>query len=243
MEAVKASELMDLFDRHPMELAPALLGCEFIVTTERGTVAARLTEVEAYGDQGEDPGAHSYRGRTARNASLFGPPRRVYLYRSYGIHTCVNLVAHATGAGGVLLRAAEVVTGRLLAVERRGGRDTGVKLLSGPGRLGQGLGVMLSQDGSLLEIGDSAEPESADGRTVEDGVVQGVHTPNGGARFLLSPPEEPLRTERISCGPRVGVSGIGGSRQFPWRFWLHSERSVSAYRPGRNVPVLGEGPG
>ncbi|WP_338086568.1 DNA-3-methyladenine glycosylase [Nesterenkonia massiliensis] len=118
--ATSASDLHSLFDAHAAELAPHLLGCELTVTTARGPVRVRLTEVEAYGDQGEDPGAHSYTGRTARNASLFGPPRRTYVYLSYGIHCCLNLVANAAGAGGVLLRAAEVMDGRELAVARPG---------------------------------------------------------------------------------------------------------------------------
>lgn len=214
---VNSLELSQLFDAHALEVAPHLLGCELTVTTARGSVTVRLTEVEAYGDQGEDPGAHSYKGRTPRNASLFGPPRHAYIYQSYGIHYCLNLTAHAAGAGGVLLRAAEVLDGRDLAVERRGGKDTGAKLLSGPGRLGQGLGVTLPMDGSPLDISQYT-PE---------------HNPNQEISFVLSPASS---SDGVRSGPRVGVSGVGGSQQFPWRFWLDGDRSVSAYRPGKNVP-------
>ena len=213
-------ELNDFFDAHALDLAPHLLGCELTVTTARGSVAVRLTEVEAYGDQGEDPGAHSYRGKTPRNASLFGPPRHAYVYQSYGIHYCLNLTAHAAGAGGVLLRAAEVVGGRELAVDRRGGKDTGPKLLSGPGRLGQGLGVTLPMDGSPLQIASCAP---------------GRH-PTQGVSFVLKPAATSSLGVRCS-GPRVGVSGVGGSRQFPWRFWIEGDRTVSSYRPGKNVPA------
>lgn len=215
-------ELTELFDAHALEVAPHLLGCELTVTTARGSVTVRITEVEAYGDQGEDPGAHSYNGRTARNASLFGPPRHAYIYQSYGIHFCLNLTAHAAGAGGVLLRAGDVVAGRDLAVERRGGKDTGAKLLSGPGRLGQGLGVALPMDGSPLQISEHAAQ----------------HEPNQEVSFVLSPASS---SEAVRSGPRVGVSGIGGSRRFPWRFWVDGDRSVSAYRPGKRVPQVGEG--
>lgn len=83
---VNPQELTELFDAHALEVAPHLLGCRLTVTTARGSVTVRITEVEAYGDQGEDPGAHSYNGRTARNASLFGPPRHAYIYQSYGIN-------------------------------------------------------------------------------------------------------------------------------------------------------------
>ena len=129
------------FDGPSPALAATLLGCRLTVVAPDGAVTVRLTETEAYGNAGADPGAHSFRGRTERNAALFGPPRRTYVYLNYGIHRCLNLVGHPEGeAGGVLLRAAEVLAGGDLAVARRG-RDTGPKLLSGPGNLGQGLGV------------------------------------------------------------------------------------------------------
>ena len=214
-----SARLHALFDAHATELAPALLGCELTVETAEGSVRVRLTEVEAYGDQGEDPGAHSFTGRTARNAALFGPPRHTYVYLNYGIHRCLNLAGAAEGtAGGVLLRAGEVLAGRDLAIERRGGRDTGAKLLSGPGRLGQGLGITLPMD---------ARPVSFDHPA-------GTDDP---ARFTLTPPAEPVDPQRIRTGPRVGVSGAGGSAVYPWRYWLDAEPSVSAYRPGRNVPT------
>lgn len=215
-----------LFGGHATVLAPALLGCELTVTTARGTVAVRLTEVEAYGDQGEDPGAHSYNGRTARNDSLFGPPRHTYVYLNYGIHKCLNLACDTEGtAGGVLLRAGEVLAGRDLAVDRRGGRDTGIKLLSGPGRLGQGLGIELSMDAQPLHLSSAGAADAA----YRPG-------PNTGVSFTLAPPVEPLAADAVRSGPRVGVSGPGGSAQFPWRYWVDGDRSVSAYRPGKNVP-------
>ena len=137
------------------------------------------------------------------------------MYLNYGIHRCLNLACDAEGtAGGVLLRAGEVLEGRDLAVQRRGGRDTGTKLLSGPGRLGQGLGVELSMDAQPVTIGASTEPVT----------------------FVLKPPSEPVRQERRRHGPRVGVSGVGGSTAFPWRWWIDGDRSVSSYRPGKNVP-------
>nr|WP_010524264.1 DNA-3-methyladenine glycosylase [Nesterenkonia sp. F] len=227
-------ELDALFEGHATALAPALLGCRLTVVTADGAVAVRLTEVEAYGDQGEDPGAHSFRGPTARNASLFGPPRRTYVYLNYGIHRCLNLACGPEGtAGGVLLRAGEVLGGRDLAVRRRG-RETGAKLLSGPGRLGQGLGITLTMDATsirLLPAGEHPEPGAAAASSprADDDAV-----------FLLSPPAE--AADGVLSGPRVGVSGVGGGAEFPWRFRLADESSVSAYRPGRNVPAAGGGP-
>lgn len=214
-----SARLHSLFDAHATELAPALLGCELTVATAGGSVRVRLTEVEAYGDQGEDPGAHSFNGRTARNASLFGPPRHTYVYLNYGIHRCLNFACASEGtAGGVLLRAAEVLTGRDLAIERRGGRETGAKLLSGPGRLGQGLGITLPMDALPVNFEHCADGDAP-------------------ARFTLSPPADPVSAERIRRGPRVGVSGAGGSRAYPWRYWLDADPTVSAYRAGRNVPA------
>lgn len=222
------------FDGPTPALAATLLGCRLTVVAPDGAVTVRLTETEAYGNAGADPGAHSFRGRTERNAALFGPPRRTYVYLNYGIHRCLNLVGHPEGeAGGVLLRAAEVLAGGDLAVARRG-RDTGLKLLSGPGNLGQGLGITLEMGHAPVEI-VAAPPEVAD----DGGTSARLAAPAAPARFLLAPPaprdpaEPPIE---VVTGPRVGVSGEGGSVRFPWRFSVAGDRSVSAFRRGRNVP-------
>ena len=193
------------FDSPSPTLAATLLGCRLTVIAPDGAVTVRLTETEAYGNAGADPGAHSFRGRTERNAALFGPPRRTYVYLNYGIHRCLNLVGHPEGeAGGVLLRAAEVLAGGDLAVARRG-RDTGPKLLSGPGNLGQGLGITLEMGHAPVEI-VAAPPEVAD----DGGTSARLAAPAAPARFLLAPPaprdpaEPPIE---VVTGPRVGVSG------------------------------------
>ncbi|GFZ96792.1 DNA-3-methyladenine glycosylase [Nesterenkonia alkaliphila] len=239
------SDLQSLFEAHPAEVAPQLLGCRLSVTTARGTVTVRLTEVEAYGDTGEDPGSHAFRGQTPRNATLFGPPRHTYVYRSYGIHFCLNLVAGAEVAGGILLRAGEVLQGRELAIQRRGGKDTGATLLSGPGRLGQGLGVTLPMDGSRLEIiehdavsppGPNTEvsfrlaPSDAASSLSHSSIASGDPAPAPVSARLDRAPWS------IALGPRVGVSGVGGSTEFPWRFWIQGDPTVSRYRPGKGVP-------
>ena len=129
-----------------------------------GLVAVELTEVEAYAGR-SDPASHSFRGRTARNAVMFGPPGHAYVYFTYGMHYCVNLVCHRPGdATAVLLRAGQVIEGNVLAAERRNGqreRD----LARGPGRLCQALGIDLALDGtdacaagSPLGIGPALEP-------------------------------------------------------------------------------------
>ncbi|WP_022873631.1 DNA-3-methyladenine glycosylase [Nesterenkonia alba] len=217
-----SKELHDLFEEHPREVAPQLLGCHLRVSTGLGEVTVRLTEVEAYGDAGEDPGSHAYRGQTPRNATMFGPPRHAYVYRSYGIHFCLNLVAGAEVAGGILLRAGEVVAGRQLAVDRRGGTDTGPALLSGPGRLGQGLGITLPMDGTPVTITQDEAPVSLGERADQ-------------VRFQLF--SKGASSYPISSGPRVGVSGPGGGWEFPWRFWITADPTVSRYRPGKGVPA------
>ena len=107
------------FARPALEVAPALLGCVIEHETPDGLVAVMLTEVEAY-EGSADPASHAYRGRTARNAVMFGPPGHAYVYFTYGMHFCVNVVCLREGtASAVLLRAGRVVEGTALATRRR----------------------------------------------------------------------------------------------------------------------------
>ena len=109
----------DFFDRPAPEVAPALLGCVLAHETPDGLVAVELTEVEAYSGQA-DPASHAYRGMTGRNAVMFGPPGHAYVYFTYGMHFCVNVVCQPAGtASAVLLRAGRVVAGEPLARRRR----------------------------------------------------------------------------------------------------------------------------
>lgn len=128
------------------EAAPALLGA----VIGDGEVAVRIVEVEAYGGP-DDPASHAYRGLSARNAAMFGPPGSVYTYLSYGMHICINVVCGQDGVGAaVLLRAGEVVSGHEAALRRRGGQKD---LARGPGRLGQVLGASLGDSGADLRTG------------------------------------------------------------------------------------------
>lgn len=135
---------MDL-RRPALAVAPDLLGC----VLRGGGIALRLTEVEAYGGH-DDPASHAFRGPTPRTEVMFGPPGRLYVYRSMGLHHCVNIVCGAPGtAAAVLLRAGEVVDGLDLARTRRGDvADT--RLASGPGNLGRALGVTTATSGQVL---------------------------------------------------------------------------------------------
>ena len=128
-----------------LDVAPRLLGA----VLRHGAVAVRLTEVEAY-DGPDDPGSHAYRGRTARNAVMFGPPGHLYVYFTYGMHHCCNVVVGAQGSpSAVLLRAGEVVDGVETARARRSG-SSDRDLARGPGRLCQALGIALEHNGTNL---------------------------------------------------------------------------------------------
>ena len=136
----------DFFARSVHEVAPDLIGVTLLVDG----VGGRIVEVEAY-DQ-HDPASHGHRGRTARNAAMFGPPGHAYVYRSYGIHWCLNLVCGEEGVPeAALIRALEPTHGLDLQRERRGVDDVRA-LCSGPGKLCQALSVTREHDGLALDV-------------------------------------------------------------------------------------------
>ena len=137
---------------HPLEVAPRLLGARI----QHAGVTIRLTEVEAYSGP-DDPGSHAYRGMTNRNAVMFGPPGHLYVYFTYGMHHCCNLVTGPEGdPGAVLLRAGEVVAGIELARQRRT-NSSDRDLARGPARLCQALGLTLADNGIAAELVRSPE--------------------------------------------------------------------------------------
>ena len=159
-----------------LEVAPRLLGAVLRHATDEGAVAVRLTEVEAYaGDQ--DPGSHAYKGPTPRNEVMFGPPGHLYVYFTYGMHHCCNVVVGNEGhASAVLLRAGEVVEGVDLARSRRKvGPDR--DLARGPARLCQALGIDLADNGADLASGP----------------------------LTLTLPERAVDASLVRTGPRVGL--------------------------------------
>ena len=184
-------------DRPAEAVAPCLLGCSLVAHGVR----VRITEVEAYGGEGQDPGSHAHRGRTPRSQIMFGPPGRLYVYFAYGMHWCANVVTGPDGeASAVLLRAGEVADGLDTARGRRP-RVSDRDLCRGPARLAKTMAL----DGTALGL-DLLDPLSP---------VR-----------LLAGSSDPAR---VRTGPRVGVSGEGGARA--WRFWLDGEPTVSPYRP------------
>ena len=202
----------------PLEVAPRLLGGRLRTVVSGSPVTMRITEAEAYHGQGTglvpDPGSHARMGRTARNATMWGEPGHLYVYLSHGIHSCVNVVCAPDGiAGGVLLRAGEVVEGQGAAASRSG--RTGRDLARGPGRFGQVSGLRHPR---------------------HDGIdaVTGAEWAGAQAELWL---DDPL-TE-IASGPRVGVAGVAGTDAFPWRFWIPGDPTVSAFRWGRGASAAG----
>jgi DNA-3-methyladenine glycosylase len=192
----------EFLDRPVLDIAPDLLGRVLVRETDDGPIGLRLTEVEAY-DGPNDPGSHAYRGRTARNDVMFGPPGHVYVYFTYGMWHCMNLVCGPVGrASAVLLRAGEIIEGAELARERRLSARNDKELAKGPARLATALGVDRSLNGA-----DACAPD-------------------GGPFRLLS--GTPVPPDQVRNGPRTGVAGDGGVHS--WRFWVTNDPTVSPYR-------------
>ena len=197
----------EFFARPSVEVAPDLLGCVLEHQTPDGLVAVELTEVEAYAGR-SDPASHAYRGKTRRNAVMFGPPGHAYVYFTYGMHFCVNMVClgEEGSASAVLLRAGAIIAGEDLARARRA-RGPGVvasrDLARGPARLCQALAIDRSLDGADVCVAQSPLRVRA------------------GAGH-------PARSAKILTGPRVGVSSAA---EIPWRYWYEGDPTVSVYRP------------
>jgi DNA-3-methyladenine glycosylase len=212
----------DFFARPSAEVAPDLLGCVLEHETADGLVAVELTEVEAYAGR-SDPASHAYRGRTRRNAVMFGPPGHAYVYFTYGMHFCVNMVClgEPGSASAVLLRAGAIIAGEDLARARRTrgpvpegpvsegpvskgrARIAPRDLARGPARLCQALAIDRALDGADVCVA-------------------------GSPLRMLSGAGNPARSAKIVTGPRVGVSSAA---EIPWRFWYDGDPTVSVYRP------------
>ena len=200
-----------LLHADPVSAARLLLGA---VLTRRD-VSAAVVEVEAYGGPPDGPwpdaASHSYRGPTARTAVMFGPPGRLYVYRSHGIHLCANVSCGPDGAAAaVLLRAAVVSTGGEIAQTRRGSGVAARALARGPGNLCAALGIAMDDNG--CDLFDDASPVT-------------VRLPR------------PVESDSVLRGPRVGVS-VAADR--PWRLFLAGHPEVSAYRRSSRAPRPGE---
>ncbi|MGF7238146.1 MAG: DNA-3-methyladenine glycosylase [Frankia sp.] len=194
------------FDRPSREVARDLLGAIVV----RGEVAVSLTEVEAY-DGADDPASHAFRGPTRRNAVMFGPPGYAYVYFTYGMHWCLNVVCGpGLRASAVLLRAGAVVEGWPTARER-GRRRRDAELARGPACLTQVLAVDRGLNGA-----DLTEPSG------ELTIVAG----------------QPVPDAAVLTGPRVGIR-VATER--PWRYWVAGAPSVTGRRSVAGPPPPGPG--
>ena len=193
------------FYRGPaVEVAPELLNKVLVA----GARSGRIVEVEAYAGA-DDPASHAYRGPTDRNRVMFGPPGHLYVYFSYGMHWCANVVCGPSGrAQAVLLRALAPLRGVPAMKAARGRALRERDLCRGPARLTQALGIDGSDDGADL---------CGRGRL-------GVWDDD------VAPPVD------AACGPRVGLSV---ATEVPWRFWVAGDPHVSAFRPGGRVRPAG----
>ena len=193
----------DFYARPVLTVARELLGC----VVEHGDTAGMIVETEAYHDS--EPACHAFVGLTPRTSTLFGPPGRAYVYRSYGIHALLNAVCEEQGvAAAVLIRALEPVRGIAAMRARRFGQAAGggpargrsdLELCSGPGKLTQALGIGLEDNNSDLSRGP----------------------------VLIAGREQGKRLSRVLCGRRVGITK---APELPWRFALAGNANVSRPR-------------
>jgi DNA-3-methyladenine glycosylase len=192
------------FDRAVLDVARDLLGYVIEHESPAGLVAVLITEVEAYAGA-VDPASHAYRGLTRRNEVMFGPAGHLYVYFTYGMHFCANLVCLGEGtAAAVLLRAGRVIAGAPLARARRASRPSVTvgdrDLARGPARLCQALGVDRARNGA--DVCDPASP-------------------------MRVRPGETVSPRVIRSGPRTGVRE---GAEVAWRFWVAGDPTVSPYR-------------
>lgn len=187
-----------------LEVAPRLLGALLLSDVGGARVTVRISEVEAYSGHGDDPASHAHRGPTPRNRVMFGPAGFAYVYFTYGMHHCVNVVTGTEGAASaVLLRAGAVVAGIDAARSRRPTARRDTDLARGPANLAAALGIDGTLDGCDLLAADSP--------------------------LRLCPGPEPLDPSAVAAGPRTGITK---AVERPWRFWVTGDPTVSPYRAG-----------
>ena len=192
------------YERDAVTVARDLIGCVFVHRVPEGTLAVRLVETEAY--RGEhDPGSHGFRGVTPRTRTMFGPPGRLYVYFTYGMHWCVNVVCGPEGTcEAVLLRAGEPLEGVEVMRENRNGIENDRLLASGPARLAQAMAISKPNDGDSLLRGGSFY-------CARDGVTEGLHS------------------GQIAQTPRIGLA-VGRGDEIPWRFVVPGHPHASRRR-------------
>lgn len=200
---MKTRLLEDILNLGSLEAAPLLLGCVLSRRTPKGLLSLRIVETEAYHQ--DDPASHSYRGLTVRTAPMFEAGGRIYVYFTYGMHYCINIVAGQKGVGeGVLLRAGEPVEGIKIMQKLRGTANI-YNIASGPAKFAQALGI-----NSTELSGQKLGPKT----------------------LQLKLPQKPLDSQEIVAAPRIGVTKAA---EMPWRFYIKSSRFVSKGKSGLAV--------
>jgi len=190
------------FQRSCVDVARDLVGCYFTRELKNGMrLVVRLVEVEAYLGDGSDPASHAHRGETPRNRTMFGPPGHIYVYRSYGVHACANVVCSGKSAAAVLLRAAEPIDGiHLMRKHRALDDDTpNTTILRGPGNLCKALKLDVEDDGESLLSG-----------------AVSIHAPTNGSEAL-----------EIVVSKRIGITK---AIDLPYRFFAANDPHVSGTR-------------
>ena len=185
------------FSRRSVAVARDLIGCYFAL----GPLVVRIVETEAYLGDGTDPASHAHNGETPRNRVMFGPPAHLYVYRSYGIHSCANIVCGDRPPQAVLLRAAEPVEGIDIMRRNRGlPKDASAhSILRGPGNFCKALGITLEHNGASLLSG----------------------------AFSLHAPRKSDREFNVGVSSRIGISK---AVEHPYRFFAMDSKHVSAHR-------------
>jgi DNA-3-methyladenine glycosylase len=196
------------FARPAEEVAPELLGRLLVRDSAEGRVVLRITEVEAYAGA-RDPASHAFRGKTPRNAVMFGAAGHLYVYFTYGMHFCINVVCGVEGeSAAVLIRAGEIIEGVDLARTRRPAGAKARDLARGPGRLTQALSLGRADNG--LDLCGDGPMTVRSGRSVA------------------------AEVDAVRCGPRTGISAAA---DIPWRFWIDGDPTVSPYKAHKSAAV------
>lgn len=190
--------IKDVLAKTALEAAPLLLGCELVRRTPEGDIRLKIVETEAYHQ--DDPASHTYRGPTKRTAPMFESGGHLYVYFTYGMHYCLNIVTGQQGVGeAVLLRAAVPIGGIELMQKNRGTKNL-LQLASGPAKLAQALGI---------------KSTSLSGQKLGKNSLQ------------LLPPQLTIPTDEVIASPRIGIRH---ATEVPWRFFIKGNRFVSKYQ-------------
>jgi len=219
-------KLQTILSKSAVEAAPLLLGWVLVRQTPEGIIKLKIVETEAYHQN--DPASHSFRGKTARTAPMFEAGGTIYVYFTYGMYYCLNLVVGAKGVGeAVLLRAAEPLGGIEIIQNNRVGITNIYNLASGPAKLTQALGITdTSLSGKLLNPAPFAGASVIRLPTTPALKRSGASKSIQYADIWLAPPERPVKANETVASPRIGIRE---AKQMPWRFYIKDNPFISKH--------------